>query len=160
MGTPTKPSIEPENGPLKKEHPFLDGGFNQVENYKSNWIISPGKGEHNKKKWNHQIAWKPSFSDIFRFQPFVFWGVSSCKNARTASCLETFCSPRNLIPLVWYFHDLLNYSPGIHRLSMDFPKIISTWHMYTHVIFCSFCISSDLIFGVMWLSRVVSRWTR
>ena len=48
MGTPTKPSIEPENGPLKKEHPYLDGSFNQVENYKSNWIISPGKGEHNK----------------------------------------------------------------------------------------------------------------
>ena len=96
----------------------------------------------------------------FRFQPFVFWGVSSCKNARTASCLETFCSPRNLIPPVWYFHDLLDYSPGIHRLSMDFPKIISTWHMYTHVIFCSFWISSDFIFGVMWLSRVVSRWTR
>ena len=32
----------------------LVGGFNLFEKYESNWIISPTRGE-NEKKWNHHL---------------------------------------------------------------------------------------------------------
>ena len=43
---------------------FLVGGFNPFEKYKSNWIISPGRGENN-MYLNHHLAL--GFGLPFRF---------------------------------------------------------------------------------------------
>ena len=52
IDTPQKINMEPENTPLEEEHHLpnnLVDGFNPVEKYLSNWMISPGRsgrGEH------------------------------------------------------------------------------------------------------------------
>ena len=48
----TLPALFPKEiaiaGRILKDHESLVGGFNPIEKYKSNWIISPSKGEHKK----------------------------------------------------------------------------------------------------------------
>ena len=78
IDTPQKINMEPENTSLEEEHHLpkfpnhLVGGFNPVEKYLSNWIISAGRsgrGEHQKL---FETTTQSSFSGSIRSSSGVY----------------------------------------------------------------------------------------
>ena len=112
------------------ENPFLVGGFNQSiwkNMRKSNWIISPSKGEHKKylKPPPSYVGYilNPTELGLMSLSPFVW---KQCEFRRR--CLRTMSMSHGTCPFHWWGgHDQTMWNRNCKLYKIDFQKWKSKW---------------------------------